>query len=461
MSIDPQIAEALATAYANVAKQQLEGGDLQGAAASCESALELAPASPALLVLLGDVLLTCGQREAATTVFERSLQAVPDDPAILTRLAYLYEPRDIDRAVALHRRAVELAPNWYAVHTNLAGALFLAGDNAAGMAASRATLALAPEYEDAHLGLGESLLRAGRLPEGWLEWRWRWTVPALTRPTPFRNIIPYWDGATFEAKRLLVGRDQGLGDAIWSMRYLPLVKARGGTVIYQSPPELLEVARSAQGVDELLSDDVPIDSGAYDLYAPALNFPLIFNTSMETIPAPLRYLAAPRGHVQRWRERLGLDPHRLNVGIVWSGNPTQSLNAVRSCRLADFHSLVNIEGVKLYSLQRDGSAALRDLSLPIVDVGAGIVTLADTAAILDLLDLLITIDSAPAHLAGALGRPVWVLLSRRSHWMYHLDRDDSPWYPTMRLFRQSRAYAWEPVFERLALEIAAVAARRS
>jgi len=405
-------------------------------------------------MIQGDIFAARGERKEAIAAYETGLAVAPTDPEILTRLAHVWETEDVDRAIALNERAAASASHWYAPHANLAHTYFLAGKNDAGMAAARAALALAPDHPDSHLSLGEALLRAGQYREGLSELRWHWHGGAAL-PTRFRDVIPYWTGEHREGDRLLVGRDQGLGDMIMMLRYIPWLKARGfAHVTLEVPAELFELARDVPGYDQLMCFGDPIDTTAYDVFVPATSLPLVFETRLDSIPAPIPYLKPRADAVEHWDRRLHSGAAR-KIGIVWSGNPQFRGNAVRSCRLDHFAPIAALEGVMLYSLQFGATDAVRAASFSVTDATEGIGSLADTAALLSNLDLLLTIDSAPAHLAGALGLPVWVLLSTRSHWIYHLDTETTPWYPTMRLFRQEKTYTWDPVFERVRAALSA------
>jgi hypothetical protein len=275
---------------------------------------------------------------------------------------------------------------------------------------------------------------------------------------------PRWDGSPLDGRRILLHLEQGLGDTLQFIRYAPLVKARGGTVLLECPVELMPLLSRCQGIDRLLArgDELP----AFDVHAPLLSLPLLCRTTLTTIPARLTYLFADPDVVDHWRRDLA-SVSAFKIGIVWQGNPDYVNDRYRSIPLAEFEPLARVPGVRLYSLQKGkGTDQLRALAgrfeivelVPELDAAGG--TFTETAAIMKNLDLVIGPDTAAVHLAGGLGVPVWVALMGRADWRWLRDRDDSPWYPTMRLFRQRQARNWKPVLERIAEELLAVTERK-
>ena len=248
-------------------------------------------------------------------------------------------------------------------------------------------------------------------------------------------LQPQWDGQEYADKTVLIHAEQGLGDTIQFIRYAPLCRARGGRVVFECPKPLVELLRGVDGVDQMVSRGEPVSP--FDFHTPLLNLPRIFGTTLADIPAP-----PP------------LDPveGRLRVGIVWQGNPRHKTDRNRSCPLNHFEALARRDDLTFYSLQVGPVAAdLEDLAVDasIHDMGTQLNNFADTAAVVAQLDLVITVDTAMAHLVGALARPVWTLLPFAPDWRWLLGRDDSPWYPTMRLFRQARPGDWHDVFDRV------------
>jgi hypothetical protein len=264
-------------------------------------------------------------------------------------------------------------------------------------------------------------------------------------PRHFRQ--PMWNGESLGGKTILLYAEQGLGDTIQFVRYASIVKQHGGTVVVECQKPLVGLLEGCPGVDQLVAqgDDLP----AFDVQAPLLSVPGILGTSVETIPARAPYLFAKAARVEPWRERL-IDGFK--IGIAWQGNPAFRGDPFRSIPLRCFAPLAEIPGVCLVSLQKGAGteqlAEVRDL-FPVIELGSRLDDFLDTAAVMGHLDLVITSDTAPAHLAGALGVPVWVALSFAPDWRWLLDRCDSPWYPTMRLFRQRELGNWDGVFQEI------------
>jgi hypothetical protein len=293
-------------------------------------------------------------------------------------------------------------------------------------------------------------LLTGDFERGWAEYQWRWKAEQCQ----WRDFSqPLWDGRPLEGRTILLHAEQGLGDTIQFVRYAALVKQRGGGVVVECPTPLLSLLASCERIDRLMGrgDELP----AFDLQAPLLSLPGIFHTSLDTIPADGPYLFADPGLVGRWRQELG-GIAGFKIGIAWQGNPKNPDDRNRSIPLSDFEPLAGCSAVRLLSLQKEaGTEQLQKVAgrFPVIDLGSRLDEAAgafmDTAAVMMNLDLVVTSDTAIAHLAGALGVPVWVAISFVPDWRWLLDRSDSPWYPTMRLFRQTRLGDWAGVFEEI------------
>jgi hypothetical protein len=311
-----------------------------------------------------------------------------------------------------------------------------------------------PDSATAHWNRALTWLQAGNYERGWPEYEWRWRRKR-SRPREFAR--PRWEGGPLGGRTVLLRCEQGLGDAIQFVRYAPLVRERGGPVVLECPRRLLSLFSRCEGIDRLVAEGDPLP--AFDVQAPLMSLPALLGTTLATVPARVPYLSADPALVEQWGARVAPLPG-FRVGITWQGNPRHKWDAHRSIRLASFASLARLEGIHLVSLQREhGTEQLRSLAgrFSVTDLArepaASPGDFAETAALLEHLDLVVTVDTATAHLAGALGVPVWVALSTISDWRWLLDRDDSPWYPTMRLFRQRRQGDWDDVFARMADEL--------
>jgi hypothetical protein len=361
-----------------------------------------------------------------------------------------------DIAIDANRRALELDATCAEAHSNLGWVYHMTGRYAEAIAAFAAAIALRPDFTLAHLNLALSLLICGDFAGGWDEYAWVCSIPAQQAHHANLDQVTLWNGEPFAGRQLLITLDKCLGDAIQMVRYLPAVKQLGGRVILEVKPPLISLFAGLAGVDEFhLRSDAAILADDVDLQVPILGLPRALATDLNSIPAPIPYLRAQPERVERWRPRLESSA-RSRVGIVWAGVPDYADDRHRSVQLDDFAALGEIEGIAWYGLQKGGDEDRRSSGLLMIDpLGAEIGDFADTAAILAQLDLLITIDTAIAHLAGAMGTQVWTLLAFAPDWRWLIARGDSPWYPTMRLFRQPTSGDWASVFVEVARELRA------
>jgi tetratricopeptide (TPR) repeat protein len=306
-------------------------------------------------------------------------------------------------------------------------------------------IALKPDYADAHWNFSLLRLLMGDFERGWAESEWRWKNASLgLSERTFSQ--PLWLGAeAIDGKTLLLHHEQGLGDAIQFCRYVPLVAARGARVVLEVDRPLRQLMSGLAGVSHCLCKGEALPN--FDMHCPLLSLPLAFGTLLETIPSTTPYLSVP-ALVQDWEAKLG-PKDRLRVGLVWSGNPRHRDDIKRSIELNALSSLFDVAAtfVSLQKELREGDAALLRERSDIISLGQSFENFADTAALISCLDLVISVDTSVAHLAGALGRPVWILLPFVPDWRWLLDRDDSPWYPTARLFRQTNTCDWHSMVD--------------
>ncbi len=433
-------------------------GQLDEAIASCRRALELNPGDPEAHNNLGHALADQGHWREAAAAFRRAIAARPDFAVAHNNLASaLVREGEFDAAIAAYRTALDLMPAYPDAHANMGNALRRLGQVDESIAACRRALELSPNLAEGHNNLAMALLLQGDLTAGWPEYEWRWRVRGLIEP--HRSFTqPQWWGEALPGRSLLIHAEQGLGDTIQFCRYAPMAAARGLRVTMAVPQPLVRLLRALPGVEVVAGGD---SLAAFDLHCPMLSLPVAFGTGLTSIPAAVPYLQAEPERVAAWRDRLPAG--RIRIGIAWQGNPIHGEDRDRSAPLRWFAPLARLPGVHLVSLQKQhGLDQLADLpeGMTVATLGeafdAGPDAFIDTAAVMANLDLVISTDTSIAHLAGALGRPVWVALGAVPEWRWMLDRTDSPWYPTMRLFRQRERGDWASVFAAMAERLAEV-----
>jgi tetratricopeptide (TPR) repeat protein len=443
-------------AYDNLATALRRQGKLEEAVAAAREAVRLKPDHAEAHNGLGTALLEQGRLEEALAHVREALRLKPNFAEAYTNLGNaLMEQGRLEEAAASHQEALRLKTNYSEGHSNLAVLLMEQGKLDEAAASHQRALALQPGSPAMHKNLAITWLLMGDFERGWPEYEWRWKCEEAS-PPPFPQ--PPWDGSDLRGRTILLHAEQGLGDTLQFVRYAPLVKRRGGTALVKCQQPLVRLLRTCAGIDRLAASEA--DLPPFDTHAPLLSLPRIFQTTLATVPADVPYLSAPAELVGRWRGELG-GAGGLRVGIAWQGSPTHKRDRRRSVPLTHFLPLARLEGVRLVSLQKGhGAEQLAGLAdrHGIIDLGARLTDFADTAAVMRNLDLVITVDTAVAHLAGALGVPVWVALPSPPDWRWLLGRPDSPWYPTMRLFRQRESGHWDDAFADLARELARLAA---
>jgi len=426
-------------------------------------ALDHAPAHADALANLGCALRDLGRLEEAVLTLCAALELKPRGGEIYSNLGNTL--KDMGRLVeaeAACRAAVALMPSSPVAKFNLGCVLQDQRNFSEAESFYRAALEAEPDYIRAHWNLGLALLARGQFREGWTEHEWRsrtqrsWS-PALT------FAAPAWTGEPLDGKTLLIHREQGLGDNIQFARYASLAAARGAHVVMLTYPSLAGLFRTLPGVAEVVADGQPLP--AFDLQAPILSLPHLFGTELATIPAEVPYLRADPKRAAAWRARLAALPG-LKAGLVWAGGTRPDdpdwarIDSRRSLALAQFAEIAAVAGLSLVSLQK-GEAAAQVEGFPIADYMDEVEDFADTAALVEALDLVVSVDTAVAHLAGALGKPVWILSRYDGCWRWLENRDDSPWYPTARLYRQKQPHDWPEVLARLCGDLAEFSSGRA
>ncbi|MBJ6801192.1 tetratricopeptide repeat protein [Geomonas sp. Red259] len=408
------------------------------------------PLLPDVHINLGALLDDTGRHEEALAEYRAVLALREGDPLALNNMgSSLFKLGRFAQAAEQFRLALAQAPDAPEPAIALGGALQRAGDVDGAIAVFRDLVRRRPDCADAHWNLSLALLMAGEFREGWAEYQWRWKRDEFTSPR--RSFpAPTWDGAPLQGRRILVHGEQGFGDTIQFARYLPMVAERGGVVIAEcQSAALVPLLRGMAGVAEVCVMGEPLPP--FDVEIPLLSLPHLFDTTLQKVPNTVPYLSPPPQRLGLWQAKLAADPG-FRVGLVWAGKAVP--DPFRSCSLAAMEPLCGIPGASFYSLQV-GEAAAGPGEFPgLIDFTSAIRDFGDTAAFIAQLDLVISIDTSVAHLAGALGKSVWLMLPMAGDYRWLHGRDDSPWYPTMRLFRQERQGEWGEVVERLRAALA-------
>ncbi len=428
-----------------------------------EAALRLRPELADAHSNLGSALVRLGRFDEAMDHFREALRLKPTSTdTFLHRAHCLWQMGRFDEAAASAEEAVRLKPDSAEAHNVLGVVLMKAGKPAEAVAEFSRAVELKPEFAQAHFNRGLAYLLMGDYRRGWPDYEWRWRCRDFVTQ-PIREDAG-WDGSPLAGRTILLHAEQGMGDALQFIRFTPLVKRQGGTVLVACAPALMPLLSRFAGVDHVLDNRSLVVP--FDVEAPLLSLPGKLGTTLETIPAQVPYLFGDPAREEHWRKELSRFPG-FKVGIAWQGNRDHPEDRLRSAHLRHFAPLAR-EGVHLINLQLGAGReqidavadrfAVAELS-PRSQEAAW--TFLDTAAVMRGLDLVIAVDTAVAHLAGGLGVPTWVALAFAPDWRWLLDREDSPWYPTVRLFRQKRFGDWDDVFERMGRELIAERERRA
>jgi Flp pilus assembly protein TadD len=433
-----------------------ERGQMDEAIACYQAALRINPNFPQAHNNLGVALAKRGRHDEALASYREALRLNPAFAEAYANLGNLLRERDeFAQAVDCYDQALRLNPTYAKAHNNRGMALLELGRVPEALANFERAVLLQADFAEAHMNRGVALLLLGRLPEGFAEYEWR----SACKGYPEMPLnLPHWDGSDLKGKTILLTSEQGLGDTLQFIRYAALVKERGATVVATCPMLLYPLLAGSPntGIDQLVPK-VPGAASLATVQAVLPSLPRLLGTTLETVPARVPYLAPDPARVDYWHAELA-KYSGLKIGIAWKGSAANPKDRWRSVPLAQFTPLARLEGVQLFSLQvGPGREELQALagSFAVTDLGT---SFAETAAIMKNLDLVISVDSALAHLAGALAVPVWVTVQFAPDWRWMLEREDSPWYPTMRLFRQREREKWDEVFERMANEVGRIVA---
>lgn len=427
-------------------------GKFEEAESLLSEALALAPNNSDLWNARGVMFAAMERYLNAIRCYREALERNPNSSGVWTNLGNaLTEVKQLKSAIACHRKAITLSDNPSALlYHNLGTSLGQATLHGEAIAAFTRALDIKPDYHMARWDRGLSYLHLGNYRQGWADYETR----LVSGQVPVRNLPgTKWNGTPYPGQRLLVAIEQGFGDTLWACRYLPRVKALGGELVVECQPELIPLIASMAVVDQIIARDNPLPVA--DFHCHFCSLPGLFSPDLTSIPAS-PYLAASPDRLNKLQSLFDKAGGRLKVGIVWSGSVTFKKNHERAQKLMRFMQSFNQPGVQLYSLQK-GPPQQAISSLPrgarIVDLAPLLDDFADTAAAISYLDLIIMTDSAVAHLAGAMGKPVWLLLGHVAHWLWMSDRTDCLWYPSLRLFRPRAPGDWDHVFDTAALEL--------
>lgn len=419
--------------------------------------LKMNPNCPDALNRLGVLLMKKDNLEGAFMYLERAIAVKPDFSAAINNLGMLYHYQGLfDKSLKLFEKALICKPQNPIALNNLGIALGSLRRFDEAIIAYKKAINLKNDYPEAHKNLSLAQLATGQFSEGWRNYEWRWQTRQFTTAVCNPLKKTRWHGEAAKGRTLLIQAEQGNGDSLQFCRYIPLVAKRGFKIVLEVQPPLVRLMKSLPGVDKVIASGQRLPE--FDLYCPMMSLPLVFNTQLNTILVNIPYLSVPTEKVKVWANRLSNNNnYSLRVGLVWAGKSSNfvefaAVDRRRSVAPALFAPLTDVNGITFYSLQKDGPEFPADSK--VINLMDSCDDFADTAALVANLDLVISVDTAVAHLAGALGKPVWVLNRFDSCWRWLTNREDSPWYPTLRLFRQPQPGDWKSVIVKVKTELA-------
>jgi tetratricopeptide (TPR) repeat protein len=434
---------------------------LQDAEASYRAAVDRAPDLAKAHNNLGVVLQMQGRVPEALACYRRAMQLEPLLPEANQNYASIErDPDALTRAVEGLRARLAVNPRDAATYHSLANALRELGRHAEALAACDQAIEIDPDFAEARVHRAKLLLQGGDYKRGWQEYEWRFKVPGHAGPAQ-RFAQPTWHGRE-TAHTVLLHAEQGLADTLQFVRYVSLVSPRCSEVILECQPELKPLLLVMRDAPRVLARGDPLP--AFTMHAPLMSLPALLGTTLESIPWNGPYLRAPAERVARWQKAMSKRRKGLNVALLWAGVPEYGDDPGRSISLAQLAPLAGVPGVVFFSLQVGPAAAQAAVPPPgmeLHDFATKILDLADTAALVSYMDLVISVDGSVAHLAGGMGAPTWVLVPFAADWHYHAGREGNAWYPTMRLFRQARDGDWTGAIAPMADALARLAAAKS
>lgn len=436
-----------------IAAEYERGGRLEQADRLLERMLETSPRQADTLHLSGIVSFRLGRHEKALLQMQQAIEYGVDTPLYLRNICEVYRSLGrLDEALATAKQAVELSPSDPLCLHNISIIHYERLEIEESIACAERALMMNPGLAGAHFELAEALLLKGDWARGWDEYEWRFRISGAAPLMPPTDR-PQWDGISFSDATLLLIADQGFGDVIQFGRYIPWAAERCPDIVVACPSEMEPVLRQLHPGLRMFQNWQLCPP--YRAYAALSGLPRLHGTRVDNVPAPGYYLRGDLARTASWRDRLdSLSPRSYRrVGIVWAGRPTHNNDHRRSTTLASFAPIAALPRVALVSLQKGPSSNQAGRYFgraPLINVGAEIQDYDDTMALLACLDVVVTVDTSVGHLAAAMGRPAWIMLATAPDWRWLLEREDSPWYPSVRLFRQTQARRWADVMQRVA-----------
>lgn len=453
LAVNPSFADAMN----NLGVALTERGETDEAIALLRRAGELNPNNPESFNNLGNALVEAGRIAEAIVALKRAIALRPHYPEAHSNLGIALREADaVEESIASLEKSLEQRPGYPEALLNLGHSWRAYGDVDKAIACNKAAIAARPDFAEAHWNLALARLLKGEFAAGFSGYEWRFRRPKGDRPRRYDQ--PRWTPDAKPGTTVLIYAEQGLGDTIQFARYVPRVKTLGFNVVLEVQPALKRMFGGIAGIETIGRGEAP---PRFDSHIPLLSLPGALGATVDRLPSARGYLRADPSQIVAWQRRLGGGPAGLRVGLVWRGNPRHGNDRQRSLDPALLAPLFRVPGVRLFSLQKEARES--DLEVlrrfgPFDDLAPDLEDFAATAATLCALDLAVTVDTSVAHLAGALGRPVWILLPFAPDWRWLLEREDSPWYRSARLFRQRRPRDWAEVIGRVAQALEARAA---
>lgn len=440
----------------NLACARMGRGDVEAAMRCFEECVSRFPDFAEGRFNFGRALKEMGEIDGVIREMQAAIRLCPDMHAAYNELGIaLSAKRHYQKAIDHYQQVLRIKPGHGPAYYNIACALQEMGAYESAIDYYQQAIDANPDFAEAHFNKALLLLLLGHYREAWPEYEWRFKRSDMKDKYWSRFDVPAWDGGDIKGKWLYVQNEQGLGDTLQFVRFMPLLKALGANVVFEAKEQLMPLLKSAAGIDILVSRETGEIPPCVDCYTYLFSLPLLLDITLDKLPAECPYLCAENSKIDFWRRRL--DGDDLKIGLAWAGNPDNPDDKYRSVPLEHFAPLAQLGGVRILGLQkgpRADEAKTVSWKNHIENLGDALQDFSDTAAVMANLDLVISVDTAIVHLAGALGRPVWNLRHARPYWVWMRDRTDSPWYPSMKLYRQRTPGNWAPVIRQVAIDLA-------